>query len=125
MGRKDAILQGLAQGYFLVNIRDHHDQKTPLLVSSRWGENQLVKALLLRKADVLAQDMHGNSALAFASQYGHIDICKVSILSERERASRNGSTVVSIFITFLSFKPISLSLSRISSILKHPNKSFF
>ena len=93
MGRKDAILQGLAQGYFLVNIRDHHDQKTPLLVSSRWGENQLVKALLLRKADVLAQDMHGNSALAFASQYGHIDICKVSILSERERASRNGSTV--------------------------------
>ena len=73
-------------GYFLVNIRDHHDQKTPLLVSSRWGENQLVKALLLRKADVLAQDMHGNSALAFASQYGHIDICKVSN-SKRRRAS--------------------------------------
>ena len=49
----------------------------------------------------------------------------VSILSERERASRNGSTVVDISMTSPSFKPISLSLSRISSILKHPNKSFF
>jgi len=35
------------------------------------------------------------------------------------------STVVDISIHPPSFKPASLSLSRISSILKHPNKSFF
>ena len=34
------------------------------------------------------------------------------------------STVVDISMTPPSFKPVSLSLSRISSILKHPNKSF-
>jgi ankyrin repeat protein len=44
------------------------------MVASRWGEGPLVKALLLRKADVLAQDMHGNSSLAFAAQYGHLNI---------------------------------------------------
>ena len=35
------------------------------------------------------------------------------------------STVVDISIPPPSFKPVSLSLSRISSILKHPNMSFF
>jgi hypothetical protein len=35
-----------------------------------------------------------------------------------------GSTVVDISIPPPSFKPVSLSLSRISSILKHPYKSF-
>ena len=35
------------------------------------------------------------------------------------------STVVDISILPPSFKPVSLSLSRISFILKHPNKSFF
>ena len=34
------------------------------------------------------------------------------------------STVVDISMTPPSFKPVSLSLSRIFSILKHPNKSF-
>ena len=33
--------------------------------------------------------------------------------------------VVSISVPPSSFKPVSLSLSRISSSLKHPNKSFF
>ena len=37
----------------------------------------------------------------------------------------NGSTVVDISIPPPSFKPVSLFLSRISSILKYPNKSFF
>ena len=36
----------------------------------------------------------------------------------------NGSTVVDISIPPPSFKPVPLSLSRISSIVKHPNKSF-
>ena len=36
----------------------------------------------------------------------------VSILSEGERASRNGSTVVDISIPSPSFKPLSWSLSR-------------
>ena len=35
------------------------------------------------------------------------------------------STVVDISIPPPSFKPVALSLSRISSIVKHPNKSFF
>ena len=34
------------------------------------------------------------------------------------------STVVDIYIPPPSFKLVSLALSRISSILKHPNKSF-
>ena len=42
----------------------------------------------------------------------------------KERASRNGSTVVDISIIPPSFKLVSLFLSRISSILKHPNKYF-
>ena len=41
-----------------------------------------------------------------------------------EGAAREWSTVVDISIPPPSFKPVSLSLSRISSILKHPNKSF-
>ena len=74
LGRKDAVLKGLSQGYFLVNVRDSHDRKTPLIIASRWGEGPLCKSLLLRKADVSAVDMHGNSSLAFASQYGHLNI---------------------------------------------------
>ena len=42
-----------------------------------------------------------------------------------EGAAREWSTVVDISIPPLSFKHILLSLSRISSFLKHPNKSFF
>ena len=45
--------------------------------------------------------------------------------SKRRSEHREWSTVVDIFITPSSFKPVLLSLSRISSILKHPNKSFF
>jgi len=48
------------------------------------------------------------------------DECKYS----SEGAAREWSTVVDIFIPLPSFKPVSLYLSRISSILKHPNKSF-
>ena len=45
---------------------------------------------------------------------------------KRKRASiaYMESTVVDISIPPPSFKPVSLSFSRISSILKHPNKSF-
>ena len=42
-----------------------------------------------------------------------------------ERASHNGSTVVDISDHPASSKSVLLSLSRISSYLKHPNKSFF
>ena len=42
----------------------------------------------------------------------------------RERASRNGSTVVDIFIPPPSFKPVSLSLSR-SRYSKTPKQVFF
>ena len=44
-----------------------------------------------------------------------------------EGAAREWSTVVVVDISIPppSFKPVSWSLSRISSILKHPNKSFF
>ena len=49
------------------------------------------------------------------------EVCKSS---ERERASRNGSTVVDISIPPPSFKPISLSLSR-SSLSKTPKQVFF
>ena len=47
--------------------------------------------------------------------------------SKRKRAciAYMESTVVDISILPPSFKPVSLSLSRISFILKHPNKSFF
>ena len=41
-----------------------------------------------------------------------------------EGAAREWSTVVKIFIPPPSFKLVLLSLSRISSILKYPNKSF-
>ena len=51
-----------------------------------------------------------------------INECKY--FKRRERASRNGSTVVSISIPLPSFKFISLALSRISFVLKHSNKSF-
>jgi len=77
LGRKDAVIKGLAHGFFLANVRDHHDQKTPLIIASRWGETPLVRALLLRKADVMAQDMHGNSSLSFACQYGHLEIVRM------------------------------------------------
>ena len=43
----------------------------------------------------------------------------------RERASRNGSTVVDISIPPPSFKPVSLSLLRISSISKTPKQVVF
>ena len=48
----------------------------------------------------------------------------VSIFKRRERASRNGSTVVKIFIPPPSFKPVSLSLSR-SPLFKTPKQVFF
>ena len=53
---------------------------------------------------------------------GQSDMCTGEYLSEG--AAREWSTVVKIFITSPSLKPVSLSLSRISSVLKHPNKSF-
>ena len=42
-----------------------------------------------------------------------------------ERAAREWSTVVDISMTPPSFKPVSLPLSRISSILKQPKQVFF
>ena len=71
------MVYALQHGYFLVNIRDSHDRKSPLIVASRWGVEALVKALLLWKADISLQDIHGNSALAFAAQYGHLRIVKM------------------------------------------------
>ena len=44
--------------------------------------------------------------------------------SKRRSEHREWSIVVDILIISSSFKPVSLSLSRISSILKHPHKSF-
>ena len=52
-------------------------------------------------------------------------VVKGMYFKRRERASRNGSTVVDISMTSPSFKPVSLSLSRSSLYLKHPNMSFF
>ena len=72
--------------------------------------NEMERAVM--KREVIAQKYKKNPSV---SKYK----------KRRERASRNGSTVVSIFIPPPSFKPVSLSLPRISSILKHPNKSFF
>ena len=48
----------------------------------------------------------------------------VSKYKAKERASRNGSTVVDISITLPSFKPVALSLSR-SSLSKTPKQVFF
>ena len=48
----------------------------------------------------------------------------VSISKRRERASRNGSTVVDIYIPPPSFKPVSLSWSR-SPLSKTPKQVFF
>ena len=45
--------------------------------------------------------------------------------SERERASRNGSTVVDISIPPSSFKPVSLPSPRISFVSKTPKQSLF
>ena len=50
---------------------------------------------------------------------------KVFNAKERACIAYMESTVVDISTTPPSFKPSSLSLSHISSILKHPNKSFF
>lgn len=63
LGRKAAVLKGLAQGFFLVNVQDAHDGKTPLIIASRWGEEQLVKALILRKADPTIVDNFGKSII--------------------------------------------------------------
>jgi hypothetical protein len=90
LGRKASVLYALAHGYFLINIRDHHDRKTPLIVASRWGVSPLVKALLLRKADVTLQDVHGNSAIAFAAQYGHLAIVQMLY------GAREGETMLEV-----------------------------
>ena len=50
---------------------------------------------------------------------------KQTVSIQSEGAAREWSTVVKISIPPPSFKPVPLSLSRISSIVKHPNKSFF
>ncbi len=83
LGRRASMLKALASGFFLVDIRDRHDRKTPLIVSARWGDAGLVKALLLRKASVTAQDAQGNSPLAYAAQYGHRAIVQQLVEDKR------------------------------------------
>ena len=82
-------LAAFAHGYFLVDIRSR-DLKTPLIVASRWGVTTLVKALILRKADVTLQDDKGNSAIAYASQYGHLQIVKML------HNARDGETMLEV-----------------------------
>ena len=53
------------------------------------------------------------------------DIVDGKYSKRRERARVYGSTVVDIFIPPSSFQPISLAVSRISSILKQPKQFFF
>ena len=73
-----------------------------------------------------AQSLRNSAPLDFY----HLEERTSSVLygkyfKRRERAiAYMESTVVDISIPPPFFKPVSLSLSRISSILKHPNKSF-
>lgn len=90
LGRKASMVYALSHGYFHVDIRDPHDQKTPLIVASRWGDVPLVKALLLRKADATLKDYQGNTALAYACQYGYLKIVQMLY------GSREGETTLDL-----------------------------
>ena len=74
----------------------------------------------LQQAMAQVARSNANTATEYDEEYDKVG----KYLSERERASRNGSTVVDISIPPPSFKPVALSLSRSSLFYKHPNKSF-
>ena len=75
--------------------------------------------------DTFAEATHQNSAMTYSEFCKYLDLEEEVSIQARERAiAYMKSTVVDIYMTPLSFKPVSLSLSRISSTLKHPNKSF-
>ena len=48
--------------------------RTPLLYAAERGKNPMVQELLLRGADVTAQDKDGNSAVELARARGYHDI---------------------------------------------------
>jgi hypothetical protein len=74
-------------------------------------------------AQSMYDDMNRNKAKRFKADKEFVNASS-EYSSERERASRNGSTVVDISIPPLSFRPVSLILPR-SPLSKTPKQVFF
>lgn len=76
-GRKEIMLHALKNGYYKTNIQHEKTGETPLIIASQWGEDAIVKLLLIRRCKVDLPDNHGNTALAKAAMYNQLSICKL------------------------------------------------
>ena len=74
-GRKEIMLNALKNGFYKTNIQHKKTGETPLIVASQWGEDAIVKLLLIRRCKVDLADNHGNTALAKAAMYNQLNIC--------------------------------------------------
>jgi ankyrin repeat protein len=59
-----------------VDVRDH-DNRTPLILASGWGERDAVQCLLEHGADVALHDVFCNTPLTLAAYRGRVDIVRV------------------------------------------------
>ena len=83
----------------------------------RGHEEQIAEKMILM--DNMAGDLEKASA-----EYSKLEDEGKYFKRKRACIAYMEITVVDISISPSSFKPVSMSLSRISSYLKHPNKSF-
>jgi ankyrin repeat protein len=70
------MLHALKNGYYKTNVQHKKTGETPLIIASQWGEEAIVKLLLVRRCKVDLADKHGNTALAKAAMYNQLNICK-------------------------------------------------
>ena len=71
-GNADTVRTLLASPNVDVNGIDEHGN-TPLIEAARFGHDDVVRALLMAKADVKAKNDEGKTALMLAAEGGHDD----------------------------------------------------
>ena len=133
----DARLQRMRGVLFRLSTRSLHSsfnqwyscvvvQKKVKRIMVRLSKNVVHRAWNSWSAFV-ALRMHNRTVVSrFLSKIMHHQLRKGKYFKAKESVHRVMEiTVVDISIPPPSFKPVSLSLSRISFILKHPNKFFF
>lgn len=89
-----------------VNAPDGSDGKTPLMVASQKGFEELCETLLQKGADLNAQDKDGKTPLMYACEKGLLKLVVKWANMKAEEAWTSSEKLLSLFSVFLSVAQI-------------------
>jgi hypothetical protein len=85
-----------------VNYQNSDDGKTPLIIASEHGHNEIVKALIFANCNINIQDMNGLTALMIACQKDHVRVVETLLQAgvDYSVVNANGSSAFYIACCF-------------------------